>query len=255
LDLFVYLASDFLQTDLTNAEPGTQTFALRDILVDLRESEKEAQPPKSANSVRVLLVNMFINDLQTAEGTHYPEKGNRALLDWYFKKALPCAMRKSDWRRKNGKYLMSELISVGDEAMVLTMLENSWNQWHAMFWQGMDATDGNLPNTKFTGKGAYSGRGATMGNLSSRRNTGKGLRSEWNMEGVLAYNTNYAWVRERREKDWSKVYEEAVRADFHRQKGGVSCLTYSSCDSGLGQNETMKVIPIDELNEEPVDEL
>ena len=247
------LDTDFLQREVTHAKPNTHTFALRDLLVDMRNDEREDQTAK--NSVQLLMVNMFINDLQTAEGSHYPEKGNRALLDWYFKKALPCAMRSTDWRRNNGKYPVSDLISVGDEAMVLTMLENSWKQWHAMFWQGMAAADGKLPNTKFTGKGAYSGRGTTQGQFSNRQNTGKGMKSEWNLEGVSAYNANYVWVRERREKDWSRIYEEGVRAEFHRLKSGDDGTSASCSGDFRHSNEIRKVIPMDDLDDVPVDEL
>jgi hypothetical protein len=197
------------------------------------------------------MVNMFINHIPTEEWSHYPERGIKALLDWYFKKALPCAMRSMDWRQKRGKYTVSELVSAGDEAMVLTMLENSWNQWHAMYWQGMDSTDERLPTTKYTGKGAYSGRIKVP--IGGRQNTGKGMRSEWNMEGVDAYNTNYAWVVSRREKGWAKIYEEGVRAEFDLiANGGGGSDT--SC-GGVSLKSVLKVMPVDELGVVAVDEL
>lgn len=197
------------------------------------------------------MVNMFINHIRTEEGSHYPERGNKTLLDWYFKKAVPCAMKSMDWKRKRGKYTISELVSAGDEAMVLTMLENSWDQWHAMYWQGMDSTDEKLPKTKYTGKGAYSGR--ITAPIGGRQNTGKGMRSEWSMEGVDAYNINYAWVVSHREKEWTKVYEEGVRAEFDLVANGGDGFDTSS--GGVSLKSALKVMPVDELGVEAFDEL
>lgn len=115
---------------------------------------------------------------------------------WHFKKNV-C------------KLLLSEILTVSDEAFVLTVVENYYDHWIAegkLRAEGRDIKD--LPKPKWTD----SGTGGT-GNVGT-------TCSSWKEEGLKKLNQNMVDINNLRKTTETKRLEEAFKTHVARKLGG-----------------------------------
>jgi hypothetical protein len=103
--------------------------------------------------------------------------------------------------------MVSEFISVSDEAFALLIFENSYETWCDMLKTNNTKNSGVF--CKYTNGGSSTGR-----NASSRRYQG------WNAEGIKRFNVLFDLVKADRTKSHARFFEDEFKV--YCENGGVS---------------------------------
>lgn len=106
------------------------------------------------------------------------EEENKLAFFYFAQEFLPCVVKRLVFRQNKFEYLLSEFVTVSDEAFALLVLENNVARWNAMFSAGAKKSDDSMPPQKF--------QSATTEERSGK--DGYGLRA------VLRYNEYYDYI-------------------------------------------------------------
>ena len=141
---------------------------------------------------------------------------NKQVMKWIVEKAIVYVVSKRIYNKMIGTKILSDWCNVGDEAMAMTMLENSWDYWC----------------DKYARKGGEAGEGQVVHRKWSvwreKKNGTERKQNRWDPNGTTAY---YKWrekvieSRSKRGKDFDKWLLGGMRKVVKVRKGKAGNLS------------------------------
>jgi hypothetical protein len=113
------------------------------------------------------------------------DKSKRAFF-FFAREFLPCVVKRLYFRVNKLESLLSEYVTVSDEAFTLFLLENNVARWEAMFERGTTKSDDSMPSQKYQAV-----------NGGEEKNAGK---DGYGLQAVLRYNEYYRYITQARSK-------------------------------------------------------
>ena len=123
---------------------------------------------------------------------------------FFAREFIPCVVKRLYFRQNKYVDLLSEFVTVSDEAFTLLLLENNIVRWDAMYSAGITKSTEHMPPQKF--HSAEEKAGATKTNTDKSSAVGK---DGYSVEAAIRYNEYYDSVEvQRRQSNTESVEEE-----------------------------------------------
>jgi hypothetical protein len=112
----------------------------------------------------------------------------------------------------------SKYVSISDEAFTVLTLENNWERWSSMAFHD-DWKESNVPSRWTTSKEKRAVKKAAIGNESSEDDEKPQARKfrGWSAQGIARYNQLFAEIKQERENDTYKDFENYCLEEFERE--------------------------------------
>jgi hypothetical protein len=152
------------------------------------------------------------------------ESGDECVKEAFFffaREFLPCIVKRLVFRQFKLVSLLSDFVTISDEAFTLLLLENNVARWNAMFAAGKNKADDTMPSQKFQTVNE------AEHNPKSQQ-TSCGVKDGYGLKAASRYMEYFDYV-------------EDARKDFQRDSLEMELLKrMEEVDSGKGRGRKMK---------------
>ena len=137
------------------------------------------------------------------------EDKNKMAFFFFAREFLPFVVKRLYFRQNKLENLLSDFVTVSDEAFTLFLLENNVARWEVMFENGTTKSDESMPTQKYQATGGA--------------DDNKNGKDGYGVQAALRYNEYYKYVSEARSKtDTNSLETELLRnmEDLENDDGG-----------------------------------